>query len=311
MLQHAIDSVAGQLSPESELLIFPNGPEGVAATAAANVPDGARVIASEASLDMVTNWNRCLRESSGELVHLLHDDDEVAPGYYEAILTLADRFPNAALYGTGYRPLVAGDAIEKRRDYARQYILAGETAARFLLTEGQHCCGSIVLSRRAFQQQGLFQDQYGYCPDEEAYLRYAAAGGVAFDASPLYGERAHGAQDRYAAWLKPDLVEQYMSARTDGARHFGSATVQIATKSSAKRLISVAVSLALDGDHAEASELLDALAERYPSCAAWPSYRLTKLGCRFRGVLRLAAGRRKILRAWREMQTISVTTTAR
>lgn len=310
MLQVAIDSVADRLPPESELLILPSGPEAVASAAAVRAPDGARVLGSDETLDMVTNWNRCLTESRGELIHLLHDDDAIAPGFYQAILALARQHPSAAIYGTGFRQLGKDGAVRSGMTGVRQLRLAGEDAARFLLEAGRHCCGSIVLTRRAVEQQGLFKHQYAYCPDEEAYLRYASAGGLAFDPVPLYRERTHGEQGRFEAWKRADFAAEYMRARIDGAGFFGNETVHAAKESSAKRLISVAVSLALAGDHALASDQLDDLARCYPSCSRWRSFRLAKVGCRFRGVLRVAAARRKYLDTWRRMRTGSVTTKA-
>ena len=295
VLQTAIDSAAMQLPEEGELLIFPNGPEALAATESVTIPEDARVIPSKELLSMAGNWNRCLGESRGELIHILHADDAVAPGFYQAVLELAARYPQAALYATGCGPLVEGAPASMRTQAGETRLLAGEAAGRFLLEGERHCCGSVVISRWAVRRQGPFRDRYLYGPDEEAYLRYAAAGDLAFETRHLYLERAHSKQNRTTAWLKDDFVATYMKGRGDGARLFGEAIAQVAKDSTARRVISVAVTLALLGDGASALRRLRDLAHAYPECSSWPRYRLAKFACEFRAARLAARLRRRYL----------------
>ena len=48
----------------------------------------------------VSNWNTCIDRARGHLVHILHDDDFVAPGYYEEIYALTNKYPDLGLYAT-------------------------------------------------------------------------------------------------------------------------------------------------------------------------------------------------------------------
>ncbi|MCH7578644.1 MAG: glycosyltransferase [Chloroflexi bacterium] len=138
VLQTAIDSAAMQLPEESELLIFPNGPEALAATESVTIPEDARVIPSKELLSMAGNWNRCLGESRGELIHILHADDAVAPGFYQAVLELAARYPQAALYATGFGPLVEGVPASIGTQAGETRLLAGEAAGP---GDGSGACG--------------------------------------------------------------------------------------------------------------------------------------------------------------------------
>jgi glycosyltransferase involved in cell wall biosynthesis len=45
-------------------------------------------------------FNTCLDRSQGELVHILHGDDYVLPGFYDTIKRMAKRKPKLALYAT-------------------------------------------------------------------------------------------------------------------------------------------------------------------------------------------------------------------
>ena len=49
---------------------------------------------------MAANWNACINRAKGRLVHILHQDDFVAGGYYKEIESLACRYPGAGLYST-------------------------------------------------------------------------------------------------------------------------------------------------------------------------------------------------------------------
>jgi glycosyltransferase involved in cell wall biosynthesis len=49
---------------------------------------------------MAANWNACIQRAKGSLIHLLHQDDFIANGYYMEIKELADKFPNVGLYST-------------------------------------------------------------------------------------------------------------------------------------------------------------------------------------------------------------------
>jgi len=295
VLQAAIDSAAMQLPEESELLIFPNGPEALAAAENVTIPEIARVVPSKDRLSMVGNWNRCLGESRGELIHILHADDAVAPGFYQAVLRLAARYPQATLLATGFGLLDESAPASLRPHAGETWLLAGEAAGRFLMEGERHCCGSVVIPRWTVRRQGPFRDRYLYGSDEEAYLRYAAAGGLAFETRRLYQERAHSKQTRIAAWLKEDFVANYLKGRTDGARLFGEVTIQVAKDSTARRVISVAMTLALRGDGASAMRRLRDLAHSYPECSSWPRYRLAKIACEFRAACLVARLRRRYL----------------
>lgn len=292
MLQVAVDSAESALPEGSELLIFPNGPEALSTTQSVRIRERARVIPSEGRLSMVSNWNRCLAESQGALIHILHADDAVAPGFYQAILGLAERYPEAALYATGFGPLGKGARFGQRENDDVSEFMADAAAARFILAGSSHCCGSVVMSEWAVRDHGLFREEYLYGPDEEAYLRYAAAGGLAFAAEPLYLERAHGEQSRIPAWMKPDFVVTYMKGRVDGASHYGEEITEVAKDFTARRVISVAVTLALRGERVLGLQRLSDLAEIHSECASWPRYRLAEVACRFPAA-RVAAGLRR------------------
>ena len=49
---------------------------------------------------VTANFNTCVQRSSGELVHILHGDDYVLPGFYRTIEDLAERHPAVSFFHT-------------------------------------------------------------------------------------------------------------------------------------------------------------------------------------------------------------------
>jgi hypothetical protein len=292
----AAQSAAAALRDGCELLVFASGPS-TAIVHELPLPAETRIVASDRPLTLVENWNRCLTDTTGSLVHILHSDDLVAAGFYATILDLAERFPQAALYATATGQPGAGAGAELNG--ADGVHLPPREAAAFFLVDERHSCGNVVLTRRAFEQRGAFDPAFSSCPDEEAYLRYAAAGGLGFSPKPLYLERSHGLQERFSAWQRPEFVDEYFLARMVGARHLDQETEALAVTSTERSIVSVAVALADAGLRPSAEHVLHELTRiNADSSRAW-RVRLARLACRRPLVLRLLSIRRRVKRLLR------------
>jgi hypothetical protein len=150
-----------------------------------------------------------------------------------------------------------------------------------------------VVARQRVVANGPFRAEYPYCPDEEAFLRWAREGGLALDPTPLYRVRTHQEQARYETWLMPDFVSTYVNARVQGAAGFTPAVIDLARRSSAQRVVSIAVSLALSGRPAAAASRLDELLLVAPASRTWPRLWLARAASRHRLWRELARMRRK------------------
>lgn len=206
---------------------------------------------------MVGTWNECLQLTKGGLVHILHQDDLVDPLFYSAVLDARTKFPNAALIATGSRIVASREpdsgrhlpshAVQQRDRVTAARLLTGEVAARFLLGGGKHSCGSVVIVREKALSVGGFLPAYRPSPDEEAYLRFAHHGGIAFVAKPLYFERHHAEQARFQTWRDDDFTPSYFQARVEGARGYGSKVEAYARITSMRRVCSSMVTTAANG----------------------------------------------------------------
>ncbi len=285
----AAESAAAQLPEDSELLVFASGPSAEIAHELP-LPPQARLVVASTPLTLVENWNRCLTSSAGSLVHLLHSDDLVADGFYATILDLADRFPGAGLYATAFAlagthtPAVSAEGV----------LLPPREAAAFFLVDERHSCGNVVLTRRVIEQCGTLDAEFASCPDEEAYLRYAAAGGLGFSPKPLYLERSHELQERFAAWQRREFVEEYFLARIVGARNLDKETEALAEASTVQGVVSVAVALADAGLRTSAERVLDELARLSPRSARSARVRVARFACRHPFALQLLSVRRRL-----------------
>jgi hypothetical protein len=298
MVQESVDSAAAQLPAGSELVVLPNGRRAVETVSAVRLPPEARVVPSHEELDLVTNWNRGLEEAAGSLVHFLHEDDAVAPGFYSTVLDLWRRHPDAGLYATTSTQLTSTSPPPSAPS-GDGALLQGLDAARFFLVDDRHACGNVVMKGDVIAREGGFLPEFSHCCDEEAFLRWAAAGGVALHPAPLYRNRVHMGQSRYSSWMRSDFVQLYLGSRIEGARRLGQEAVELAVSSSERRVVSVAITLALAGHEAESQlrlrELSAALEPRRSRRA-----QLARLACRSRVMLRFLHLRRRVLdrRRW-------------
>jgi len=166
-LRIAIDSVVAQSRSDWQLLVCDDGrvEDGAEALVTGYADARIRYLANAENLGMVGNWNRCLDESSTDLVTLLHADDRVLPDYAQLMLDLADAYPDAAACFCGASIIDAqgrgqfsfADAI--KRVFAPSgpgpMLLSGEGALRALMAGNFIMCPTLcyrksVLGERRF-----------------------------------------------------------------------------------------------------------------------------------------------------------------
>ena len=96
-LARAVESVRRQSSPHWRLLVSDDSPrdEGIADLLAQYGDARIRYRKNPATLGLAGNWNTCLAEADGELVTILHGDDELLENYCEVMLRAARDYPDA------------------------------------------------------------------------------------------------------------------------------------------------------------------------------------------------------------------------
>ncbi len=197
------------------------------------LPARAKVVHNAEHLGLVGNWNRSLALGAGEVVHLLHSDDEVDLRFYQAVREALRRWPTCAF-------VVAG-ATET------PVLLEPESAASFLVSRLCPPAGSAVYICTDGRPPIHFSAAYPYCPDEELLPRLAAEGGVALILRSLYREKASTRQARYSTWERSDFVDVYWTARRDGVREYPPSVQEFAKAESRSVVVSVCAHLIRSG----------------------------------------------------------------
>lgn len=252
LLSACLYSIAASRSDSDEVLMVIDGPQ---------EPELERVIARATALDvrvvrqprrlgLVANWNACLQLASRDLVHVMHADDAVAPEFH-MVSRRVMKDCGVAVVAAGRVP-----AQDPRLSTAKESgsglrvsVLRGAKAVRYLLSSDKPATGSFVLRRSALGVPMVgFDSRFPYCPDEELFLRVAAAGGIGIVEADLYFESRHDGQARFGTWRQPDFADIYYEARTEGTGAFDRRLAPLARRETSRRLLSVGRQLCTTGD---------------------------------------------------------------
>ena len=119
---------------------------------------------------VTANFNTCVQRSSGELVHILHGDDYVLPGFYRKIEDLAERHPAVSFFHT--RALVVDEAGKTEGTSAPIENLTnpGNEVAPFYYANPFRTAG-VVIRRAFYEQQGGFNPKFVHVADWEMWVR--------------------------------------------------------------------------------------------------------------------------------------------
>ncbi|MFN3407383.1 MAG: glycosyltransferase family 2 protein [Limisphaerales bacterium] len=124
----------------------------------------------------IANFNTCIERSRGELVHILHGDDLVLPGFYEKIGAAAAARPEFALYAC-------------RCFFVDEAGMIAEVSPRVPALEAGGRCPelffygtplqtpSVVVRRSFYEQHGGFLLPLVHTADAEMWSRAVARGG--------------------------------------------------------------------------------------------------------------------------------------
>jgi glycosyltransferase involved in cell wall biosynthesis len=140
------------------------------------------------------NFNTCVLRSRGDLVHILHGDDLVQPGFYAAIGDCALRFPQAAILMTRSWYIDEAGTAFQSSPFVKRYAECARDASP--LYYGNPLRTPAVVIRRVFYQRyGGFCERLLHVADWEMWARAAAKGGAVMSNSRLACYREFGGND--------------------------------------------------------------------------------------------------------------------
>jgi glycosyltransferase involved in cell wall biosynthesis len=126
---------------------------------------------------MAENWNACIRRAKGSLIHILHQDDFVANGYYSEIKSLADKYPNVGLYSTRSFFVDNDSIITGITCRIRELEQPANVSEPFFYETPIQCAG-VTVRRTSYEALGGFRLDIGWVTDCEMWARVTGTHGA-------------------------------------------------------------------------------------------------------------------------------------
>lgn len=173
--------------------------------------DRVRYQPNERRLGAIDTFNRCLAVSRGELVHLLHGDDAVRPGFYRAMESaLADPKIVAAVCRVQD---VDADGVPTyiTRSYRNGTGVWTDALEAFAVSNRVRAPG-IVVRRSAYEEVGGYLIDLPHAADWEMWTRLAAHGPLVFVDEVLACYRRHDTSDTSARIRSGANIQERVAA---------------------------------------------------------------------------------------------------
>jgi len=176
----ALDTVAAQVHPATEVLVVPDGDTGpllktVAAWQAANAGLPVRVVTSDENRGVAVARNLGVAATTTPWVAFLDADDRWTPDHLQRAMAVAAR--GADLIAGGIQ--ITDENGHPRAEPPECLHLPGdrrELAETLFRCRSILCTSTVTVRREAFDQVGGFDPELAYGEDADLWLRFAGAG---------------------------------------------------------------------------------------------------------------------------------------
>jgi len=153
------------------------------------------VLRHDTRLGIGGNWNRALAVAQGELVHLLHQDDSVLPGFYARIDELFHRSPALGMAFCRCR-IVDGDDRPIKTSSRVRWTAGTIDGWLPMIAERQRVqCPAAVVARSTYEAVGNYRTDLCLTLDWEMWVRIAARHAVGYEPRTLAVYRRHAASE--------------------------------------------------------------------------------------------------------------------
>lgn len=170
-----------------------------------------RFVRNPENLGAIGNFNSCLREAAGHLVHLLHGDDMVESGFYRAADRAFDDNPAVGMF-TGRVTYVddAGQPAETTRS-ERSPSGVWDAALDVLTVSNRIRPPSVAVRREMYERLGGFRPDFPHAADWEMWVRLAADTAVWYEDEVVARYRRHGSSDTAGRVLSGANLDERMA----------------------------------------------------------------------------------------------------
>ena len=137
------------------------------------------------------NWNRCLEIARGDIVHILHQDDRIAPGFYERMLPAFSTHPNLGMAFCRHGFVDEHDHIVRVSHRERWFAGALRNWLPKIAERQRIQCAAALVRRSIYERLGGYRPDLYYALDWEMWVRIAAHFDVWYEPRVLAFYRRH------------------------------------------------------------------------------------------------------------------------
>lgn len=157
--------------------------------------DSVRCEVTGQNLGLAANWNRCIARARGELIHILHQDDLVRPGFYPAVEKTYRNNTNVGMIFCRHEFIDAAGISVGLSDLEKADGGVVPDWLEKIASRQRLQCPSVVVPKRVYSAIGPFRDDLLYIIDWEMWIRIAARFEVAYIPDVLAAYRVHGGSE--------------------------------------------------------------------------------------------------------------------
>jgi glycosyltransferase involved in cell wall biosynthesis len=143
------------------------------------------------NLGVARNLTHCIRRARGRLVHLLHADDLVEPGFYTRLQQAFESEPSLGAAFCRHRFIDEHGKMLSLSPLERQESGVLENAMERLAEEQRIMTPAMVVPRSVYEALGGFDDRLICAEDWEMWVRIASRYPIWYETQPLASYRMH------------------------------------------------------------------------------------------------------------------------
>lgn len=280
-VEQALRSVLAQ-EEDLELVVVDDGSTDSTVEVVRSIDDRRlRLHQSEAHRGIPGSWNLGTELAAGELVCIFHQDDVMLAGNLSDKARMLAADPAMSFVHSAVELLVEPPALAPASwvDSAEaDFVSDGEDYFWRLLLGGNRVCAPAVVARRQLlRQAGGFDEDLGYTPDYELWMKLCLLGRVGFLARPRLQYRWHGRNESHGFRYERGVDEialartravEYFVART-GRRSEGELLSQVLSELTARERWAADLQRSAEGLERHAAELEEARVWLEGEWTAW------------------------------------------
>lgn len=143
------------------------------------------------NLRLAGNWNRAINLARGELIHILHQDDLVKPGFYQRMIAAFTNDPEIGMAFCRHEYIDEAGNIEKISGYERRSAGRLNNWLRRIAERTRLQCAAAVVRKSVYERVGMYRSDLVYSLDWEMWVRIASCYPVWFEPAVMACYRRH------------------------------------------------------------------------------------------------------------------------